>query len=35
MTGTGHTISSFGVDEANELYVVDYNGSILRFAPAG
>ena len=35
MLGTGRTISSFGVDEANELYVVDYNGAILRFAPAG
>jgi glucose/arabinose dehydrogenase len=34
MEGTGRTISSFGVDEANELYVVDYNGVILRFAPA-
>lgn len=32
---TGKTISSFGVDEANELYVVDYAGTVLRFAPAG
>jgi glucose/arabinose dehydrogenase len=35
LTGTGMLISSFGVDEANELYVVDYSGSIYRFDPAG
>jgi glucose/arabinose dehydrogenase len=28
-----HTISSFGEDEAGELFLVDYNGSILRFEP--
>jgi glucose/arabinose dehydrogenase len=32
---TGLTISSFGVDEAGELYVVNYGGSLLRFEPAG
>lgn len=34
MRNSGHNISSFGVDEANELYVVDYNGAIYRFDPA-
>jgi glucose/arabinose dehydrogenase len=31
---TGHTISSFGIDEQNELYLVDYGGSVYRFAAA-
>ena len=31
---TGRTISSFGVDEQNELYLVDYNGAVLKFSPA-
>ena len=31
---SGHSISSFGVDEQNELYLVDYSGSIYRFDPA-
>jgi glucose/arabinose dehydrogenase len=31
----GTTISSFGQDEDGELYVVNYNGSILSFEPAG
>jgi hypothetical protein len=31
---SGQTISSFGVDEQNELYLVNYGGSIFRFAPA-
>jgi glucose/arabinose dehydrogenase len=31
---SGHMISSFGEDEAGELYVVDYNGSLWRFGPA-
>lgn len=30
---SGRSISSFGEDEAGELYVVDYEGEILRFAP--
>jgi|SRR5690554_3446170 len=30
---SGRNISSFGEDEAGELYVVDYDGEILRFAP--
>ncbi len=30
----GKMISSFGEDEAGELYIVDYNGSIWRFDPA-
>ncbi len=34
MNNTGITISSFGEDEAGELYVVDYAGRILRFDPA-
>jgi glucose/arabinose dehydrogenase len=29
----GFTVSSFGEDEQHELYVVDYSGTILRFAP--
>jgi glucose/arabinose dehydrogenase len=32
-SGTGLTISSFGVDEAGELYVVNYGGALLRFEP--
>jgi hypothetical protein len=28
------TISSFGEDEQNELYLVDYSGAVLRFVPA-
>ena len=35
MPQTGHMISSFGEDETGELYVVDYNGRILRFEAAG
>jgi len=31
---TGRQISSFGEDEAGELYLVDYGGAVLRFAPA-
>jgi glucose/arabinose dehydrogenase len=31
---TGLTISSFGVDEAGELYLVNYGGALLRFQPA-
>jgi hypothetical protein len=27
---TGYSISSFGEDEAGELYVVDFNGAIYR-----
>ena len=34
MSNSGHTISSFGEDENGELYLVDYNGTILRFDPA-
>jgi glucose/arabinose dehydrogenase len=34
MRGTGLTVSSFGEDEAGELYVVDYAGRILRIEPA-
>jgi len=30
---SGRQISSFGEDEAGELYLVDYAGSVLRFAP--
>lgn len=30
---SGRPISSFGEDEAGELYLVDYDGSVLRFAP--
>jgi hypothetical protein len=30
---TGRQISSFGEDEAGELYLVDYGGSVLRFEP--
>lgn len=28
-----HSISSFGEDEAGELYLIDYNGKVMRFAP--
>ena len=31
---SGLMIASFGEDEAGELYVVDYNGGVWRFAPA-
>jgi glucose/arabinose dehydrogenase len=31
---SGHNISSFGTDEQNELYIVDYSGGIYRFDPA-
>ncbi|MDX2161596.1 MAG: PQQ-dependent sugar dehydrogenase [bacterium] len=34
MPSSGATISSFGEDEAGELYVVSYNGQIFRFDPA-
>ncbi len=34
MPYSGMTISSFGQDEAGELYVVDYQGTLFRFAPA-
>jgi glucose/arabinose dehydrogenase len=30
---TGRGISSFGEDEAGELYLVDFNGAVLRFDP--
>jgi glucose/arabinose dehydrogenase len=32
---TDHNISSFGEDEAGEVYVVDHGGAIYRFAPRG
>jgi glucose/arabinose dehydrogenase len=32
---TPYSISSFGEDEAGELYVVDGNGSVYRFDPTG
>ncbi len=31
---TGRTITSFGVDEQGELYLVDYKGAVLRLARA-
>jgi hypothetical protein len=31
---TGQAISSFGEDEAGELYVTSFNGGVLRFEPA-
>ncbi len=31
---TGREISSFGEDEAGELYLLDYAGAVLQFAPA-
>lgn len=31
---SGLTISSFGEDEAGELYIVDYRGAVYRFEPA-
>lgn len=34
IAGSGMTISSFGQDEAGELYVVDYQGTLFRFVPA-
>ena len=30
---SGRSISSFGEDEAGELYLVDYDGAVLRFEP--
>jgi hypothetical protein len=32
---TPYTISSFGVDETGELYLVDYNGTVFQFVAAG
>ena len=32
---TNYTISSFGIDEAGEMYLVDYNGTIYQFVAAG
>ncbi len=34
LLNTGLNISSFGLDQNNELYVVDFNGSIYRIAAA-
>ena len=31
MAETGRTITSFGEDEAGELYLVDYAGAVLKF----
>ncbi len=33
-TNTGMAISSFGEDEAGEIYVIDYSGTIYRIDPA-
>lgn len=33
MAPTSHAISSFGEDEAGELYLVDFQGAVYRFAP--
>jgi hypothetical protein len=30
---TGHSISSFGEDEAGEIYVVSLDGTISRISP--
>jgi glucose/arabinose dehydrogenase len=35
MRNTGYTVSSFGEDEAGELYIVNYAGSIVQIMPAG
>lgn len=32
LLNTGRVVSSFGEDEKGELYLIDYSGSILRFA---
>jgi len=32
LAATGKSISSFGRDENNELYVVDYSGSVFKLA---
>lgn len=34
LTGTGLSVSSFGEDEDGEMYIVNYNGSLLRIVPA-
>jgi glucose/arabinose dehydrogenase len=34
LSNTGMTISSFGEDEAGELYIVNYSGNLLRIDPA-
>ncbi|MCA9908003.1 MAG: PQQ-dependent sugar dehydrogenase, partial [Anaerolineae bacterium] len=34
LTNTGYTISSFGEDEAGNLYVVNYAGVLIRIDPA-
>ncbi len=31
---TGSTVTSFGVDEAGEVYLVDYSGSLFRLEPS-
>ncbi len=31
---TGMQVSSFGVDEANEMYIIDYSGTVYRIDPA-
>ncbi len=33
LLSTGRNISAFGEDEAGEMYVVDYNGTILKIVP--
>jgi glucose/arabinose dehydrogenase len=35
LSNIGYTISSFGEDEAGELYLVHYAGNLIRFDPAG
>jgi glucose/arabinose dehydrogenase len=34
LSSSRYSISSFGIDDDGELYVVDYGGQILRFGPA-
>ncbi len=34
ISDTPHTISSFGEDQAGEVYLIDYTGAIYRFVPA-
>jgi glucose/arabinose dehydrogenase len=35
LPGTNRRISSFGEDDSGELYLVDYNGVVLRFSAPG
>jgi hypothetical protein len=35
LLNTSLRISSFGIDEDQELYVIDHSGGVYKLAPAG